>query len=184
MVSAFRGSYRVRRMPSILSVGLTVWETVLIVSIKADSPSSAKYSHCMVISTESAATSAFSVSILSDGGQSIITKSYKNLPACSAVFSRCSRFSTDNSATSAAVRSPSAGTQSIARLSSGVATSESGCCSTRSSKAVAARSPLCRPTETVAFPCGSKSISSARLPIAASAAERLTAVVVLPTPPF
>ena len=42
-------------MPSILSVGLTVWDTVLIVSIKAESPSNAKYSHCMVMSTESAA---------------------------------------------------------------------------------------------------------------------------------
>ena len=75
----------------------------------------------------SAATSALSVSILREGGQSIITKSYKDLPACRAAFSRCSRSSNDNRATSAAVKSPSAGTQSIPRLSSGVATSESGC---------------------------------------------------------
>ena len=39
-----------------------------------------------------------------------------------------------------------------------------------------------RPVE--ALPCGSRSISSTRQPIAASAVARLIAVVVLPTPPF
>src|SRR5713226_8673584 len=40
------------------------------------------------------------------------------------------------------------------------------------------------PSPVLALPCGSKSISSTRLPTAASAVARLTAVVVLPTPPF
>ncbi len=35
-----------------------------------------------------------------------------------------------------------------------------------------------------ALPCGSRSISSTRLPVAASAVARLIALVVLPTPPF
>ena len=39
-----------------------------------------------------------------------------------------------------------------------------------------------RPVE--ALPCGSRSISSTRQPVAASAVARLIAVVVLPTPPF
>ena len=34
------------------------------------------------------------------------------------------------------------------------------------------------------FPCGSKSIAKTLCPASAKAAERLTAVVVLPTPPF
>src|SRR5918999_3981291 len=48
------------------------------------------------------------------------------------------------------------------------------------------RSMLCgftpRPTDNA--PCGSKSTSSTRRPYSASAAPRLIAVVVLPTPPF
>src|SRR5215469_2704708 len=40
------------------------------------------------------------------------------------------------------------------------------------------------PSPVLAFPCGSRSISSTRWPIAASAVARLIAVVVLPTPPF
>src|SRR5215469_10656421 len=39
-----------------------------------------------------------------------------------------------------------------------------------------------RPVE--ALPCGSRSISNTRSPIAARAVPRLIAVVVLPTPPF
>src|SRR5439155_12698508 len=42
----------------------------------------------------------------------------------------------------------------------------------------------CNPNELVAFACGSRSISKMRWPSSASAAPRLTAVVVFPTPPF
>src|SRR5208283_2426013 len=40
------------------------------------------------------------------------------------------------------------------------------------------------PQPMVALPCGSRSISSTRLLVAVKDAARLTAVVVLPTPPF
>ncbi len=40
------------------------------------------------------------------------------------------------------------------------------------------------PQPMVALPCGSRSMSSTRRCVAASEAARLTAVVVLPTPPF
>src|SRR4051794_30792005 len=40
------------------------------------------------------------------------------------------------------------------------------------------------PRPVVALPCGSRSTTRTRYPSSASAAPRLTAVVVLPTPPF
>src|SRR3954466_10622200 len=40
------------------------------------------------------------------------------------------------------------------------------------------------PSPVLALPCGSKSLTRIRSPEAASAVARLTAVVVLPTPPF
>ena len=40
------------------------------------------------------------------------------------------------------------------------------------------------PAAVVAFPCGSRSINNTFLLVAARLAARLTAVVVLPTPPF
>src|SRR3989304_1732954 len=40
------------------------------------------------------------------------------------------------------------------------------------------------PSPVEALPCGSRSMTSTRSPIAASAVPRLIAVVVLPTPPF
>ena len=43
---------------------------------------------------------------------------------------------------------------------------------------------LSTPMPLVALACGSKSHSSTRLPLAFTAAARLTQVVVLPTPPF
>ena len=55
----------------IVRCGLYAALTFSIVDVSADSPSSAKYSACIGTSTPSAATSAFSVSRPSDGGQSI-----------------------------------------------------------------------------------------------------------------
>ena len=43
---------------------------------------------------------------------------------------------------------------------------------------------LLMPVPLVALPCGSMSMSRVRFSATASAAARLTAVVVLPTPPF
>ena len=40
------------------------------------------------------------------------------------------------------------------------------------------------PSPVEAFPCGSRSMHTTSAPRSASAAARLTAVVVLPTPPF
>src|SRR3954463_8580488 len=40
------------------------------------------------------------------------------------------------------------------------------------------------PSPVLALPCGSRSMTRMRCPAAASAVARLTAVVVLPTPPF
>ena len=69
-------------------------------------------------------------------------------------------------------------------------------CSTGTSAAASSHSPsstsqelalscdLSMPQPMVALPCGSRSISSTRRRVAASEAARLTAVVVLPTPPF
>src|ERR1700709_1097740 len=47
-----------------------------------------------------------------------------------------------------------------------------------------ARVALLMPAPMVALPCGSRSTSSTRWPSLARPAARLTAVVVLPTPPF
>ena len=68
-----RASYIVNTTPSIASLGLYAARTFSIVAVSADSPSSAKYSACIGMITPSAATSAFSVSSPSDGGQSTIT---------------------------------------------------------------------------------------------------------------
>jgi hypothetical protein len=66
-----RTSYIVRSTPSISSFGLRRALTARIVSLSDDSPSSAKYSHCIGTITPSAAVSALIVSRCSDGGQSI-----------------------------------------------------------------------------------------------------------------
>ena len=57
-----------------------------------------------------------------------------------------------------------------------------GACST--SYEVTCLAPVRTPRPVLALPCGSRSISSTELPAAANAVARLTAVVVLPTPPF
>ena len=46
------------------------------------------------------------------------------------------------------------------------------------------RSAACNPSPVEALPCGSRSTSSVRQPVAAMAVAMLMAVVVLPTPPF
>src|SRR5882672_8050663 len=65
-----RSSNIVRSTPSMSSAGLSAARTRRIVPTRSARPSSAKYSQCSGINTASAATSAFSVSRPSDGGQS------------------------------------------------------------------------------------------------------------------
>ena len=55
------------------SDGLIVRRRRISVSRSSDTPSSARYSHCIGTSTESAAAKALRVSRSSDGGQSIST---------------------------------------------------------------------------------------------------------------
>ena len=83
-------SYIVRTAPSISNVLFKCFFTKLIVFNSCPKPSNAKYSHCTGIKTESDAVNAFNVTIPSDGGQSIITKSNSSLISSNAVFIRCS----------------------------------------------------------------------------------------------
>ena len=70
-----RGSNMTRSRPITLSSRLRLACTRLIVLTKSDRPSSAKYSHCMGITTPWAAHRPLSVSIDSEGGQSMRMKS-------------------------------------------------------------------------------------------------------------
>ena len=63
----------VRSSPAMRIPGLRRSLTRSTVSRRAASPSSAKYSHCIGTSTESAAQSPFTVSMLRAGGQSTMT---------------------------------------------------------------------------------------------------------------
>ena len=65
-----RSSNIVITTPSTVSAGFRSTRIRSIVSSSSDTPSSAKYSACIGINTPSAATSAFSVSRSSAGGQS------------------------------------------------------------------------------------------------------------------
>ena len=67
--------YIVTRIPVMTSDGLYSCLTLRIVYISCVSPSRAKYSHCIGISTPSALLSALTVRSPSDGGQSIIITS-------------------------------------------------------------------------------------------------------------
>src|SRR5262249_49928123 len=65
-----RSSYIVSTMPSISSEGLSASRTRSMVFRSCEMPSSAKYSHCIGTSTESAAVSPLMVSRPRDGGES------------------------------------------------------------------------------------------------------------------
>ena len=74
------------------SAGLSAARTRRIVPTRSARPSSAKYSQCSGISTASAATSAFSVSRPSDGGQSMKMWSYSSRSGARSARSRSSRW--------------------------------------------------------------------------------------------
>ena len=63
-----------------------------MVFISCVSPSKAKNSHCIGIITESAEVKAFTVSIPSDGGQSIKMKSYLSFNLSKEFFTTCFEF--------------------------------------------------------------------------------------------
>ena len=74
----FRGSNITRTTPSMTSLGFRRALIFLMVLTRSARPSMAKYSHCMGISTASAAVRALTVSRLRAGGQSMRTKSYSS----------------------------------------------------------------------------------------------------------
>src|SRR5215212_10994459 len=99
--------------------------------------------------------------------------------------SRYSRATTETSSISAPARSMVAGTQE----SSGVAvvgctTSASELSPTRASYTEGVPTLWSTPRAVLAFPCGSRSMTSVRSPYSARATPRFTVDVVLPTPPF
>src|SRR5437588_2977317 len=139
----------------------------------------------MGISTLSAATRAFTVSMLSAGGQSMRMTSKASRFGWSACRSLISRpIGSVRRRTSAAVRSWFAG--SSVKPPSETCTSAEARSDSPSSTSQAPRVScvLSIPLPMVALPWGSRSMRSTRRWVAASDAARLTAVVVLPTPPF
>src|SRR5215469_3462695 len=143
----------------------------------------------MGINTLSAATSALTVSMLSAGGQSMRTTSKSLRFGCSACRSLVSRpIGSVSRRTSAAVRSWFAGNRVKPPCSVGSFTGTSAAARSHSpsstSQVLRSSCDLSIPLPMVALPWGSRSKRSTRRLVAASDAARLTAVVVLPTPPF
>ena len=100
----------------------------------------------------------------------------------SAARRRYSRRSTPTSSISAPARRISEGSTLIFGVS--VVTTLFSAVARPSSTSYRLLSPACAPAPLDALPCGSASTSSVFLPSSARQALRLTAVVVLPTPPF
>ena len=117
-----RSSYMVSTTPSTVRSGLKLWRTRSMVSISSLTPSRAKYSGCMGIRMESAATRALSVSRSSAGGQSRIMNSNSGRTVSSPSRRRNSRLSCETSSMLAPIRflcagmtkSPSGSTGSMA----------------------------------------------------------------------
>jgi hypothetical protein len=110
--SVVRSSYMVKSMPSITSAGLIVRRRRINVSRSSETPSKAKYSHCIGTRTESLAASAFSVKRSREGGQSISMYVYLSRIGWMAAFNRYSRFSIETSSTVAPTRFLSEGIRS------------------------------------------------------------------------
>src|ERR1700680_2542796 len=139
----------------------------------------------MGMSTLSAATSAFTVSMLRAGGQSIRMTSNASRWGASAWRSLISRpMGSVSRRTSAAVRSWLAGSSMKPPCSTATSAGKSSDSPSMTSQALRASWVLSTPLPMVALPWGSRSMSSTRRRVAAREAARLTAVVVLPTPPF
>src|ERR1700694_3853499 len=139
----------------------------------------------MGMSTLSAATSALTVSMLSAGGQSMRTTAKGSRLGWRAWRSLISRpIGSVSRRTSAAVRSWLAGSSMKSPCSTWTSAAARSDSPSSTSQVLRWSVPLSTPLPMVALPCGSRSISSTRRRVAARDAARLTAVVVLPTPPF
>lgn len=137
--------------------------------------------------TSGAATSALMVSRPSDGGQSMKTQSKSRLSRwAKAVRNRFSRATMLTSSISAPARSIVAGMQnsrSLCGLCRRASWTETSPNNTSYDDGVPDfRSVM--PSAVLALPWGSRSMTRVLRPWSARAAARLTAVVVLPTPPF
>ena len=116
------------------------------------------------------------------GGQSMRMTSYALRSGSSASLRQNSRRSLLTSVISLPARSRLDGITSpylVCRTADAASVSPSN-----RSKIFGPLSRLPTPKPEVALPCGSKSTSSTLYPASVSPADRLTAVVVLPTPPF
>src|SRR4051812_49156319 len=181
---AVRRSCIVITTPTICSAGLARARTLSTVSRRSSVPSRAKYDDWMGISRWLEATRAFTVRSPRVGGQSMTTYSNSPLTASSRSLRR-----------KCASSSPTSLASSLARLMRAGARNRCGCAvgtmmsfrpqfgSTKASKTFLV---MVRGSMKVSelLPCGSRSMSRVGLPRRASAAARLMAVVVLPTPPF
>ena len=158
--------------------------TVLTVEISCARPSRAKNSHWMGTISESAAQRPFKVISPSEGGQSSKIKSNSSLTGAIAVFNFDSRLSISTSSSSAPARSMLEGMTETLSNSVLIIASLAGQPPISTLYDDFTSSRLLMPKPLVELPCGSISMSRVLYPFAPSAAVRLTAVVVLPTPPF
>src|SRR5665213_1497226 len=138
----------------------------------------------MGTSTSSAAARAFTVMRPSDGGQSMSTKSKSSITDSMARFSLSSRLKAGTSSISAPARAMVAGATKRFFMLVGSTQSSSEESRIRTSYIESSKLRASIPRPVVALPWGSRSMTRTRNPSSASAAPRLTDVVVLPTPPF
>ena len=136
------------------------------------------------MSSESAAVSALTVSRLSDGGQSRMMYSKRSRSGASSRFNAFSRSGADIISTSNPIRFTFAGMTLRAGMPPSWRRESAAARPSSPSYRVAASAALSIPRPEVAFAWGSQSTRRVGFSKTASEADRLTAVVVLPTPPF
>ena len=134
--------------------------------------------------TVSEAHRALRVISPSEGGQSKKIKSKSALTGASAVLSLLSRRSISTSSSSAPARAMFDGRTQTFSYSLSRITSFAGTEFIITSYADCSSARLLMPSPLVALPCGSMSARRTLYPLSPTAAARLTAEVVLPTPPF
>ena len=176
-------SYRDSTTPVTFSAGLIRLATSAVVSNSLPMPCRARKCGWSGMKTSLAADRALSVSTPSDGAQSMHTKS-NDPSSCNSRSRRItSRPTTPANSTSAAARLMSEAASH--RLSATLRrTSASGREWTSTSYIDGDLPSGSMPRWVVAWAWGSRSMTQTRRPHSARAAARLTAVVVLPTPPF
>ena len=177
-------SYRHRTIPPTFSSRLTRFETRFTVSSSFDSPCRARKWAWSGIKTSVAAHKAFKVRTLSDGGQSIKTKSNGSVSASSWSRRMTSRPTVPSSSSSAPARSM--WLPQIDRFGADLAPDASPAAALRSRPRTAMdrSGPAAGPGAASRGPGDRGPAPASCVPAIASAAARFTAVVVLPTPPF